>query len=63
MMDTLIHFRENGKHRIVSAENEFYTHKEVLPILVENGIKPDDSRFMLTYKQTKPKGNTNDQIA
>ena len=54
-MDTIIHFREQGKHRIVSAEDITYNHKEVLPILVENGILPDDSRFILEYKQTKTK--------
>jgi len=48
-MMTIIHFRELGGHRIVSAA-DFYDHKDVAAILAANNIMPDDSRFMLEYK-------------
>lgn len=51
-MITKIHFHEKGEHRIMSA-NEFYIHSEIGTVLKENGIKPDDKRFMLVYVKTK----------
>ena len=56
--ETEIHFRELGKHRIMSGDG-FYTHPEVLPLLVDNGIIPDDGRFMLTHNKKKAVDNGN----
>lgn len=58
-MITRIHFKENGKHRILSIVG-FYEHRYVVHILKENKVKIDDARFMLTYIKTKPKGNPDD---
>ena len=59
-MDTLIHFKQKGNKRTLAIEGEFFTHKEVLPMLAESGMLPDDNRFMLTYEQTKTKEDKND---
>ena len=51
-MLTNIHFTQEGVHRTLQMEG-FFEHKEVVATLVDNDIKPDAYRFMLTY--TKPK--------
>ena len=54
-MNTIIHFLQNGNKRTLAIEGEIFTHKEVLLMLVENGVLPDDNRFMFTYEQIKTK--------